>query len=304
MAYDRYAAQVQLLVRILPFVADETAFALKGGTAINLFYRDMPRLSVDIDLVYLPIEDRQTSLQNIDTALARIVDQINAKLVGAKAERIAGGGQHETRLLVRQGQAEVKVETSPVLRGTVQPVAQMAVTKSVQSAFGFAELPVVAFEDLFAGKITAALDRQHPRDLYDVKLLYENEGLSDDLFRTFLVYLASSGRPPHELLDPNLLNLDKPFANEFEGMTNEPVTIGALVETRKHLISDVQSRLDKSAATFLRSLIDGAPDFDVIGLPQAAQLPAVRWKVQNLLKLKADNPAKHAEQRLALEKLL
>jgi hypothetical protein len=162
----------------------------------------------------------------------------------------------------------------------------------------------VAFEDLFAGKITAALDRQHPRDLYDVKLLYENEGLTDDLFRTFLVYLASSGRPPHELLDPNLLDLDKPFATEFEGMTNEPVTIEALVETRQRLIADVQSHLDESAVAFLRTLIDGAPDFDVISLPQAAQLPAVRWKVQNLLKLKADNPAKHAEQRVAFEKLL
>jgi len=303
MAYDRYAAQVQLLVRILPFVADEAAFALKGGTTINLFYSDMPRLSVDIDLVYLPIEDRTTSLHNIDAALERIVEQINKGLVGAKAERIAGGGQNETRLLVRQGQAEVKVETSPVLRGTVHPVAHKPVTKSVQSAFGFAEMPVVAFEDLFAGKITAALDRQHPRDLYDVKLLYENEGLTDDLFRTFLVYLASSGRPPHELLDPNLLDLDKPFATEFEGMTNEPVTVEALVEIRQRLIADVRSRLDKNVATFLRSLIDGAPNFDAIGLPQAALLPAVRWKVQNLLKLRADNPAKHAKQRLALEKL-
>jgi predicted nucleotidyltransferase component of viral defense system len=124
MAYDRYAAQVQLLVRILPFVADEAAFALKGGTAINLFYRDMPRLSVDIDLVYLPIEDRQVSLRSIDDALERIVEQTNKSLVGAKAERIVGGGQNETRLLVRQGRAEVKVETSPVLRGTVHPVAQ------------------------------------------------------------------------------------------------------------------------------------------------------------------------------------
>ncbi len=304
MTYDRYAAQVQLLVRILPFVADEASFALKGGTAINLFYRDMPRLSVDIDLVYLPIEDRPTSLHNIDAALERIGERINAELIGAKAERIAGGGQNETRLLVRQGPVEVKAETSPVLRGTVHPVVRKLVTPRVQAAFGFAEMPVVAFEDLFAGKLAAALDRQHPRDLYDVKLLYENEGLTDDLFRTFLIYLASSGRPPHELLDPNPLDLDKPFATEFEGMTNEPVAIDALDATRNRLIADVQSRLDDRAATFLRSLIDGAPDFAVIGLPQAGQLPAVRWKVQNLLKLKADNPVKHTEQRIALEKLL
>ena len=304
MAYDRYAAQVQLLVRILPFIAEENSFALKGGTAINLFYRDMPRLSVDIDLVYLPIEDRLASLRAIDDTLDRIVERINRSVIGAKAERIAGGGQNETRLLVRQGRAEVKVETSPILRGTVHPVAIKPVTKSVQSAFGFAEMPVVAFEDLFAGKLTAALDRQHPRDLYDVKLLYEHEGLTDGLFCTFLVYLASSGRPPHELLNPHLLDLDKPFATEFEGMTNEPVSLAALEEARQRMISDVKSRIGQNAATFLRSLIDGAPDFEMIGLPQAAQLPAVRWKAQNLIKLKAENPAKHAEQRSSLERLL
>ena len=57
MARERYADQVQLLVRLLPIVADERDFALKGGTAINLFYRDLPRLSVDTDLTYVPVKD-------------------------------------------------------------------------------------------------------------------------------------------------------------------------------------------------------------------------------------------------------
>ena len=50
-----YRRQVQLLIRVLPSIAEEACFALKGGTAINLFVRDMPRLSVDIDLTYLPV---------------------------------------------------------------------------------------------------------------------------------------------------------------------------------------------------------------------------------------------------------
>lgn len=61
--------QVALLVRVLPWVATEKCLALKGGTAINLFVRDMPRLSVDIDLAYLPIEPREASLQHISAAL-------------------------------------------------------------------------------------------------------------------------------------------------------------------------------------------------------------------------------------------
>src|SRR5580698_5647900 len=72
MANETYKTQVRLLLRVLPEVAKETCFALHGGTAINLFVRDMPRLSVDIDLTYIPIEDRATSLAHIDAALDRI----------------------------------------------------------------------------------------------------------------------------------------------------------------------------------------------------------------------------------------
>ena len=74
---DRYIDQVRLLIDVLPHIAKENVFALKGGTAINLFYRDMPRLSVDIDLTYLPVEDRNASLRHIDEALDRIMEGIS-----------------------------------------------------------------------------------------------------------------------------------------------------------------------------------------------------------------------------------
>ena len=69
---ERYRRQVALLVRTLPFVAEERCFALKGGTAINLFVRDLPRVSVDIDLTYLPVASRDESLRDVDAALRRI----------------------------------------------------------------------------------------------------------------------------------------------------------------------------------------------------------------------------------------
>ncbi|RVU18482.1 hypothetical protein EOE48_11405 [Methylobacterium oryzihabitans] len=149
----------------------------------------------------------------------------------------------------------------------------------------------------------ATLDRQHPRDLYDIKLLYENEGLTDDLFRTFLVYVASSSRPPHELLRPTRVSLEKIFEQEFQGMTVIAVPLEELSAVRERLIRDIEARMDSNVRRFLLPLHDAKPDFDAIGLPQAAALPAVRWKVHNLAKIKADNSDKHAEQRRILESL-
>ena len=303
MAREDYADQVRLLVQILPTVAEETAFALKGGTAINLFYRDLPRLSVDIDLTYLPIEDRQTSLGAINTAIERIVSKVG-NMPGITAKRIAGGGGGATRAQAQSGNAMVKIETSPVMRGVVFAPERKRVSPSVEEAFGFAEANLVSFEDLFAGKLHAALDRQHPRDLFDVKLLYENEGLTDDLFRAFLIYVASSNRPPHEILSPNLIDLEAAYTKEFVGMTTEPIDLSALTATRETLIADVKSRLRGAIAGFLRSLQKGEPDFELIGLPEAENLPAVRWKILNLKNLATENPQKYAEQTKALEKLL
>ncbi|MCY4543585.1 MAG: nucleotidyl transferase AbiEii/AbiGii toxin family protein [Rhodobacteraceae bacterium] len=198
-------------MRLLPAIAAEKVFALKGGSAINLFYRDMPRFSVDIDLTYVPIEDRTASLRHIDATLDRIIDSFGRSNSDVRTQRIAAGGNLDTRILASRGATSVKIETSPVMRGTVLPPVSMRVSETVQETFGFAEMPVLAFEDLFAGKLHAALDRQHPRDIYDVHLLYENEGLTDDLFRVFLVYVCASGRPPHELLAPSaaLWNIDQ-----------------------------------------------------------------------------------------------
>lgn len=305
MTADRYRAQVQLLVEALPLVAREEQFALKGGTAINLFYRDLPRLSVDIDLTYLPIKERGESLAEIDAAFDRLVESIGRQVAGATAQRIKGGDGQDTRLMVSRGGASIKIETSPVTRGSLYPPRLMAVTAAVEDAFGFAEMQVVAFEDLYAGKLHATVDRQHPRDLFDVHVLYQNEGLTEPLFRAFLAYVACSGRPPHELLKPTPKELGVVFAEHFEGMdiSEAPISLTILERTRVRLFDDIAARLDDAAKCFILSLHDGAPDFDAIGLPQAAALPAIRWKLLNLAKLKANDPAKHTEQRRLLEEL-
>ena len=300
---DRYLAQVRLLLRVLPEIAPETAFALKGGTAINLFYRDLPRLSVDLDLTWLPIADRPSSLRDIDAALDRIAAAIARRYSRYDTRRVAGGGGGDTRIMVSGELTQVKIETSPVTRGTVYPARSMPASELVTERFGFVEANVLAFEDLYGGKLHAALDRRHPRDLFDVKLLYENEGLTDDLFRVFMVYVASSGRPMHELLAPATPVRADLYDEEFVGMTREPVSRAALAEVARRLHVDIASRLHGDVAAFLLSLHDAEPDFRLLGLPEAADLPAVRWKLVNLRRLRDTNPGKHAAQRAALESL-
>ena len=75
-----YFKQAELLLRVLPFIDREAVFSLKGGTAINFFVRDLPRISVDIDLAYLPIRERDVSLGDISNALVRISQGIGSKI--------------------------------------------------------------------------------------------------------------------------------------------------------------------------------------------------------------------------------
>lgn len=207
---DQYQAQVRLLMRLLPIVAREACFALKGGTAINLFVRNLPRLSVDIDLMYLPVHDRPEALAGIDASMKRIKAAALAELPGARVTENIHDGAILRLLVIAEG-TQVKIEVSPVLRGVVHEPSTIPVTEVVEEAFGFAETSVVSFEDLFAGKLVAALDRQHPRDLFDVQGLLAHEGLSDDLREAFIVYLLSHNRPMGEVLSGRV----KDLANEY-----------------------------------------------------------------------------------------
>jgi predicted nucleotidyltransferase component of viral defense system len=291
MPGEVFTAQVALLVRVLPYVASETCFALKGGTAINLFIRDMPRLSVDIDLVYLPIEDREASLEGIRSALGRIAQSIRQAIPGSM---IAGNANADgTRILVRLRNAQIKIEVTPVLRGTVHPTELRAVRPLVEERFGFAEIQVVSFADLYAGKLVAALDRQHPRDLFDVQYLLTNEGIDKTLFQTFLAYILSHNRPAHEVLQPRLKEIRQTFEQEFVGMTSQETSLNGLLETRDQLISKIRSRLDEPSKRFLLSFHALKPDWEVSGLPHMRNLPAIRWKLMNLERLKAEQPDKY-----------
>ena len=215
---DQYRRQAALLVRTIPFVATETCFALKGGTAINLFVRDMPRLSVDIDLTYLPVENRVTSLANIDAAMQRLDKRIREGLRGARVTSVRMQPENiVTKTFVEADGVQTKIEVTPVLRGCVYDPQVRSVSPAVEARFGFAEIQVVSFADLYAGKLVAALDRQHPRDLFDVRDLLANEGIGDELRKAFIVYILSHNRPMAEVLAPVRIDIAQEFTRGFDG---------------------------------------------------------------------------------------
>ena len=223
----QYRSQVQLLMQILPRVAEEERFALKGGTAINLFMRDLPRLSVDIDLTYLPMHAHPEALAGIDAAMRRIAAATRAGIPGAQVAYVEAEGA-VVKLIVTAGGVRVKIEISPVLRGTVRDPALLQVSPAVEDAFGFAETRVVSFEDLYAGKLVAALDRQHPRDLFDIYDLLRYEGITQKLREAFLVYLISHNRPMGEVLSGRCKDMTLLYESGFVGMMNEPVALDTL----------------------------------------------------------------------------
>jgi predicted nucleotidyltransferase component of viral defense system len=240
-----YQKQVKLLLEILPEIDHYPCFALKGGTAINLFLRDFPRLSVDIDLTYLPLEPRGTFLNNLTNMLETLAQAIEKKSGNYRVMREYTKSENQLyRLRVTKDYVTIKIEPNLVLRGSVYPSKKLSICSTAQERF-FTTLNIncLSFADIYAGKLCAALDRQHPRDLFDVKLLLENEEITSEIRQAFVVYVASSSRPIHELLNPNLLDVRHVFDNQFVGMAHISITYEALLAARQQLISTLQKDL-------------------------------------------------------------
>ena len=290
--------QVRLLVIVLPHVARQRCFALKGGTAINLFVRDLPRLSVDIDLAYLPVEDRDTSLATIDRALRAIGMDIERAVPRAVVRgSVLRGTATWFKLLVEQKGVSVKIEVTPVLRGSVYPPDLRELAPRAQALFGYAQVPLLSFEDVYAGKLCAALDRQHPRDLFDVRLLLAAEGITPRMKDAFLVYLLSHNRSMAELIAPTRKDIEAVYKGEFSGMAVEPIELELLYAAREELIATVHRMLTDEDRQFLLAVKRGDADWGKFPIPGTQQLPAIQWKMHNLSLMK---PAK---RRLALKSL-
>jgi hypothetical protein len=298
---DVYARTVRLLLRVAPDVFANRNFAMKGGTAINLFVRDMPRLSVDIDVAYLDWQaPRESALREISHEIDTLATRW--RKIGLAYRKIPGKDLGETKLIVSSDDVQVKVEVNAVFRGTVLAPEHRSLHSVTAEAFSTeVALRTLAVDELYGSKLVAALDRQHPRDLFDVWRLFQSGGISDAMVECFVCYLAGHNRPMHEVL----FSTDKDFTHEFEqnfaGMTREPVEHAMLVEARAALRGELRRRLTGRHKSFLIGLSRAEPDWSLLICPYAAELPALRWKLANLEKFRKHRPVEFARQARALE---
>ena len=299
-----YFKQAELMLRAVPHVAAEACFAIKGGTAINFFVRDMPRLSVDIDLAYLPVDEpREAALKKIGDALDRIAAAIEKTITGAKVRKSrAQKPARLTKLFVATGPTRIKIEPNEIIRGSVFPAEEHELSRHAEDLFELsATAQTLSIADLYGGKLCAALDRQHPRDLFDVKLLLGNEGITDKILEAFVVYLASHNRPIHELLNPARKDVRRIYENEFAGMATEEIPYEDLIAAREALVETLRKNLTDDEKAFLFSVQSGQPNWDVMGIKGIEKLPAIQWKLMNIKKIEAK---KGAELLAMLKKTL
>ena len=291
--------QAELLLRILPLIYKEEVFALKGGTAINFFIRDLPRLSVDIDLTYLPVNERDYALNEIGSILLMISDGIRRSVPGTVIiPKTIHGTEVIRGLVVNRDGVTVKIEPNLVFRGSVYPSEIKMLSQKAQDLFELSlQCRTLSQYDLYAGKICAALDRQHPRDLFDVHLLLINEGLNTEIRKAFIVYLISHPRPMVEILSPHQQDIKDIFQKEFVSMITEDISIETLEMTRDKLITILREELTPDERRFIVSIKEGQPRWDLLEFEGINDLPAVKWKLMNISRM---TPAKH---RKAIHKL-
>ena len=303
---EPYRDQVRLMLEILPLVMAEPIFALKGGTAINFFEWDLPRLSVDIDLTYLPNHGRKESLAAIGEALARIGAEIERRLPPTRVTQTRQGDESlEVKLNCQRIRTRVKIDVNPSLRGHLLPTRDLPCSHKVQEQFeAFVEARCVSHGELFGGKICAALDRQHPRDLFDVRRLLDREGLTDEVRLGAIAGLVSHGRPIVELIDLARKDQRETFRSQFEGMPFEPFTYDDHQVTLEHLVGALRGSFSDDDRAFLLSFEAGDPDWSRVPIAALADLPAPQFKLMNIRKFRDASPERHKAGMSALEKSL
>lgn len=288
MMSQNFKEQVRLLLDVLPIATTDNRVALKGGTAINLFVQDFPRLSVDIDLVYLALEDRGESLQNMNNIMKNIANTINESGTIKANLKLTKEGIAKQILVTRQITA-IKIELNLVIRGSLYAPTYLELSKKTQNEFQkYMAIQCLQFEELYAGKFCAALDRAHPRDLFDLIVFFKDNIITEKLKNAFIGYLLSSNRPIYELLNPNPnKDLSSLFDSEFHGMIDDNITIEMLENARVQLVSSLQEAFNENDRKFLISFKEGEPIWDLCSL-NLKDMPSIKWKLHNIKNMSKD----------------
>jgi predicted nucleotidyltransferase component of viral defense system len=291
---EKYKKTVDLLIEILPYSLKDERVALKGGTAINLFHRNFPRFSVDIDLCYLPVEERVTTFHNLHKILRDIKDSLEKDLGLKVSASNPLDGKKESKLIAIKNDIEIIIEPNFTLRSSLfDPLDIKLASNAVIEFQKSVTARCLNIADTYGGKICAALDRQHPRDLYDIKYLLENEGVTPEVKDSFIFYLISHNRPINELLNPNFKDIGREYDEEFLEMTKNEVALEELLVNREKLVRQIKMALTDNDKKFLLGFVANEPDWSLIRYSKIKDYPSVKWKMLNQIKMNKQKNKKY-----------
>jgi predicted nucleotidyltransferase component of viral defense system len=294
-----YRQQVELLLKIIPTLSGIDSFAVHGGTAINLYVLDLPRYSVDIDVTYTLIKPREETFAEIHKNLSIIKEKVKTIIPNVIIS------EKPNKIYCTQKGVMVKIEVSGTKRGLVEPYEMRTLCQKAQNEFETSnKAKIVSLSQLYGGKITAALDRQHPRDLFDVKLMFDFITDFAQVKKGFFNCLLGGDRPIVETLSPNRIDQQETMLKQFSGMTDIPFSYSDYEETREKLIYFINSNLTQQDKEFLIAFEAGNELLQFAEYQEYLQFPSVQWKLQNIKMLKEINPIKHRESVKKLENYL
>jgi predicted nucleotidyltransferase component of viral defense system len=294
-----YRQQVELLLKIIPTLTEIENFAIHGGTAINLYVLDLPRYSIDIDVTYTSIKPREDSFAEIHKNLSIIKEKVKSIIPNVVVT------EKPNKIYCTQKGVVVKVEVSGTKRGIIEPCEMKHLCQKAQNEFETTnKAKIVSLSQLYGGKIIAALDRQHPRDLFDVKLLFDFITDFERVKKGFFYCLLSGDRPIIESLAPNKIDQQETLVKQFTGMTKVPFSYSDYEKTREKLIDFINSNLTQQDKEFLIAFEAGNDLSQFAEYQEYLRFPSVQWKRLNINKLKENNPIKIGESVKKLENYL
>lgn len=262
-----------------------------------MFHNNLPRLSVDVDLTYIPIEDRDASILNINKGLFKIAQEIEklnlkANIIGNDIQKKISCYNHNTQIII---------EPNYILRGTVFLPERKEICISLKKQFGNISITTLSYEEVYAGKLCASLDRGHPRDIFDVYYLYKNGEITDGMVKCFIVYsLCHNSKSIYGLLNGKTRHqnneIKKLLETSFYGMTNISFTMEDYMRTQIKLREDLKKKI-LSYKNFINNFYNLTVDIKNAPFKNFYDLPGVKWRMLNLEKLYLSNNDEFIRQR-------
>jgi hypothetical protein len=244
----------------------------------------LPRLSIDIDLAYIGFESRKEAFANINNALEAIRKRLIKNGIMAEIRRFEDGIE---KMFCKKDEIEIKVKPNYDRRGYIYEPEMMLISSKINEIYKVGiDMQLLAIPELYGGKFHAAVIRQHPRDLFDMRILLQNEGITSEIKKSFIENILTDKGTPYEMLAPNEQDRKEVFEKKFVGMeTNVDFSYEKHQETFRAMMNALHQSFTENDKKFLISFFSLEPKWDLVNIPNMEKLPAVKWKIINLEKM-------------------